>query len=351
MPLILNPLTITLLLIALIALLTWAHLRYWDAKLGVPLPYDEEREIATPDGSMFTLRRLAGNGDARPPVLMVHGLGANHRNIDAEPGLSLARYVHAGGRDVWLITLRSGRPKRSGEPAVRFRDMVLFDVPLAVDEIRRRTGHDTIDYLGFSMGGILLYACFARTVAADKIGKVVIIGSPGRVDLSGFPAWRALQLFADVGVPELPSVVTRLVAFAADTVVTPIHNIIYNPANVSKGVAPRALVNVLTETAGTLVQDFLRWGFGHGGAITMDGEEVVTSLREASGPALFFAGTRDNLAPPHTVAAAYDAWGGEKELRVLGREHGQREDYGHGCLAIGRDLPTDVFEPVRAFLG
>ena len=50
----------------------------------------------------------SGSREILPPVLLVHGVGANHRNNDLHPDFSLARHLAALGRDVWLLTLRSG---------------------------------------------------------------------------------------------------------------------------------------------------------------------------------------------------------------------------------------------------
>ena len=68
--------------------------------------------IATADGSAIELRRVPvpeGVERAGPPALLVHGLALNHRNHDMLEDLSLARYMAKRGRDVWLLTLRSGR--------------------------------------------------------------------------------------------------------------------------------------------------------------------------------------------------------------------------------------------------
>jgi polyhydroxyalkanoate synthase subunit PhaC len=96
---------------ALLVLFTWAHLRYWVRCLTLPLEYVACEVLPTADGSRIELRRVpraTREGEALPPVLLVHGIGANHRNNDLHPDASLARYLAALGRDVWLVTLRSG---------------------------------------------------------------------------------------------------------------------------------------------------------------------------------------------------------------------------------------------------
>src|SRR6185295_5135708 len=148
------------------------HLGYWSRKLGVRMPYELEERLNTPDGAAIELRRLPPASTPSgpplselPPILLVHGLGANHRNTDLLPDHSLARHLSARGRDVWLVTLRSGleRLARAQQRKVRFRAMVEHDLPLAIDTVLAKTGQRALDYVGFSMGGMLLYAALGNT--------------------------------------------------------------------------------------------------------------------------------------------------------------------------------------------
>ena len=338
----------------------WLHLRFWERRLGVNVRYELEERLLTPDGSRIELRRLPAPAkpDGLPPVLIVHGLGANHRNNDLSDDLSLARHLSASGRDVWLLTLRSGVPMRSFLDAwrVRFRAMVHHYVPMAVSEVLARTGASQLDYVGFSMGGMLLYASLAHTVGVEHVRRVGIVGSPAIVRppiglpvpalLAKIPAW----LFPTLRL----RLAARLGAFAAEWFRTPAHHWVYNPHNVAAGVGRTALVNVIEDIPGPLNRDFTAWAAGPGGALTLDGERVLDRLHDVTVPAIFFAGVADRLAPPASVRAAYDAWGlgasPDKSLVLLGSEHGSRADYGHGDLAVGRHAAEDVFEPLRVFL-
>ena len=93
-----------------IVALAIAHVAYWRRRFYVPAEYQHEQVLDTDDGCTIVLRRLPRPDVdiVGPPVLMVHGLSANHRNNDLVPDHSLARHLRARGRDVWLVTLRSG---------------------------------------------------------------------------------------------------------------------------------------------------------------------------------------------------------------------------------------------------
>lgn len=147
----------------------------------------------------------------------------------------------------------------------------------------------------------------------------------------------------------------RLVAFAAHRVTSPIHNAIHNPRNVRPSDVRSALVVIIEDVAGPLSADFAGWAFADG-AVRVDGTPAVEGLRAVDLPALFVAGAADRLAPPESVRAAYARWGADaetavrKRFLVLCRAGGLPHDYGHGDLAIGRDVVRDVFEPVASAL-
>ncbi|AKF08405.1 alpha/beta fold hydrolase [Sandaracinus amylolyticus] len=355
---------------------TIAHYRYWVKRLTVPLEYVLEERIETPDGSAIELRRLPPLREepggvvepapekvpealSRPPVLLVHGIGINHQNNDMLPDLSLARHLATAGRDCWLLTLRTGRSdaRLRERGLMRFERMARHDLPIGIARVLELTGAKQLDYVGFSMGGILLYGSIARTVDPALVRKVVIIGSPGivktRWPLALFAWTRFLPWWL---VPTIPlRLASRMFAFIADVLpATPLHRIVYNPANVERGIAGASLMTI-QDLPAALAYDLVSW-VGRGGPCDGEGRPVVERLEELEIPALFFAGAADQIAPPDSVRAAYDAWARdrpavEKTFVLLGREAGASEDYGHGDLAIGRRAREEIFEPVEAFLG
>jgi pimeloyl-ACP methyl ester carboxylesterase len=356
--------TIAIAAIAILAGLffaAWAHLHYWVRRLTLSLPYATTEQLETPDGARIELRRVPIPGDveraALPPVLLVHGVGANYRNQDLHPDHSLARYLASMGRDVWLLTLRSGlgRWTRAEAARVRFAAMVHHDVPLGVEAVLARTGAVALDYVGFSMGGMLLYAALGRTLPRERVRRVVTVGSPGRVNapallvplLKRVPRW-----LVPAAHNKRPA---QAFAFAVEWVRTPLHRMFYNPTNVSAGLARAALVNMVEDTPAPLNADFLEWA-ATGGDIRIDGERALDGLATIDAPASFFAGNADRMAPPAAVKAAFDAWGSAREgvtkrLLVLGKDFGARADYGHGDLAMGTHVAVELFEPIAKFLG
>lgn len=352
---------LALALVAIFALLTWAHLVYWTRRFALALPYAHTEELVTPDGTSIVLRRLPIPAGARaegtPPVLLVHGLGANHRNQDLQADRSLARHLAAEGRDVWLLTLRSGRPPRSfaDRRRIRFDAMATEDLPVAVRGVLDRTGASALDYVGFSMGGMLLYAALGRSVPEAWIRRAVIVGSPGRVWLSR-PMRAVLRILPRSLVPTLRfRFLARAFAFASEWFVTPFHGVGANPKNLARGTTRAAMMNLVEDIPGALSGDFAAFALA-GGELRVGGKPVLPGLAQVSVPVLFLAGTADRLAPIAAVRKAHDAWAAErpatpKRFSIVGRAHGHREDYGHGDLAIGKHVVEEIFPMIAAFLG
>lgn len=343
--------TVVLLLGTVLAAL---HYRHWVRRLSIEMEYVLTERIETPDGAVIELRRLPFGETSGPPVLLVHGIGIDHRNNDAVPAASLARFLAAQRRDVWLLTLRTGieHPTRKQRRVMRFDAMARHDLPMAVAEVQSRTSARAIDYVGFSMGGMLLYAALGDTIPEEAIRRVVILGSPGRL----VPPFRLVSFLARAPrliVPALPlRIPSRMIAFAADAFHTPIHHLVFNPRNVDRGVAPQTLMTI-RDIPAELMADFASF-LADGGTVRFDGKDVLERVRHHRIPALFFAGGADYLAPIAAVSAAHDAWGSsvgpvEKRLVLLDVTNAGT-DYGHGDLAIGRTARRDLFEPVLAFL-
>ena|GEM_PF-498788 len=357
---------VTLLVSAMVALLFYLcwrlHLAFWSPRLGNSPAYAELEEHTLPDGGVIALRRIRGGASpeataasARVPVLLIHGLAMNHRCFDLDE-TSLARHLAREGFDVWLLTLRSGRSYLSpfGPRHCDFASMVAHDLPFAVDAVRARTGKPQVDVAGLSMGGMLLYAGLGRSLAQDKVRRVIVFGSPGKIRALGpISLSRFLPARLALGVPMRAWL--RTVAFAPRLVPRLLWRRLYNPANLEAPFERRMLWNVWENIPGRLGHDFVSWSAA-GGAITVDHTPVLAGLAHVDVPALFFAGSVDWLAPVTCVRAAYDAWGSalpmvDKQFVVMGREtSGASCDYGHCDLILGHNAAREVFEPAVAFL-
>lgn len=336
-----------------------AHLAWWKHKLTLPLPYETRERLPTADGATIELRRIPRSQELTaglPPVLVVHGVASNHRNQDAHADNSLARHLATRGRDVWVVTLRSGLRRRLfSRFRMRFEDMARNDVPLAVRAVLDRTGASQLDYAGFSMGGMLLYAALGRGIEEAFIRRAVFVGSPGRI----IAPLRVPHWFRRIPAWIVPTLRLRwpavFFAFMSEWFPTILHRVILNPANMSPGMTRLALANCIENVPAELHADFLHWAGGDG-AITVGSQPLLDRVRSARVPALFVAGAADHIAPAQAVRHAFDAWGSEcpsvpKRFLLLGHDVGVARAYGHGDLAMGDRIAADLFDQVARFLG
>ena len=347
------------LLMALVLAELWRlHLVFWHARLDVPMAYHDEEQITLPDGGVIELRRIR-SAHALPsssvPVLMIHGIAVNHRNNDPVPQHSFARFLSQRGRDVWLLTMRSGlgRPSLFGHANQAFSSMRDHDLPRAVEIVLARTQTQRLDVVAYSMGGMVLYAALGRTLEARLIRRVLVFASPGMVRPLG-PL--ALVRYLPVSLtPTVPMrIFTRSLAFAHRALPGSLKRVFYNPTNVCANIARQSMFNMFEDIPGRLGADFVRWA-ADGGRMTLDGAPVLDGLHGINVPAFFFAGSADWLAPEHAVRAAYDAWGRDvpsctKSYLLLGRHSGAKQDYGHGDFAFGTHAHEEVFVPGARFL-
>lgn len=348
---------LTLLAVTVALVWAWHEVTKIAPSAAPKLTYALTESLPTEDGAFIELRRLpppATLAPDLPPVLCVHGIGIDHHNNDMFETRSVARHLMRRGRDVWLLTLRSGvRGALRRSSLVTFDRMARHDVPLAIAEVLKRTGAHRLDYVGFSMGGMLAYAALPSVVPRGSVRRVAIMGSPGRVDVPD-AATRLLSRMAPAFlVPDAPlEPVSRLVGRVAGRLRTPIHHRIINPANMAPEDYPVALATISTIPR-ALLADFAR--FVRSGAVTFEGHPILPALGDLDIPVTFVAGESDRIAQPEHVRAAHDAWGKnvpgvQKSFWIAGPAGGTEHAYGHGDLAMGVRVEAEVLQRIGDFL-
>ena len=334
-----------------LALATWAHYAFWSRRFRVAPPEDETLRAPTRDGWSLALARRRPRGPARAtPVLLLHGIAANHACMDFGVGrLSLAAALAGAGFDCYALDLRGHGGSARGPGAPRASDFDLYlreDVPAAIDAILRATGAARVAIVGHSQGGLLgMAACAALP---ERVAALVALAAP-----THFRAQPALALAA-----RLCFLVTgRLNRFAARSLAPfagwwhpPVSQVAWNANNVDGPVYRRVLANVVENVPAGVLRQFGGWirtDTWRSRDGTVDYRAALARCRQ---PALFVAAVDDGIAPPEVVRAAADAWGGPKELWIAGHEGGCGAPYGHSDLLFGRAAPDEIFPHVSAWL-
>lgn len=321
-------------------------------------PFDAVETVATPDGAHIVLGHLLPRGTPSPlpPIVLCHGLAMNRHAFALDPERSLAAHLASLGRDVWVLELRGAHPD-TRSAATRFSTFdtyVEVDVPTAIAEICSRTGASQVDWIGFSMGGMLAYA-YLGACRGDRVRRLVTMGSPAR--FAAHPHGRRL-------IPPRP-----IVALAGRLRYTPFRSLALlvaplmlkrapyrftravRPWNYSTPMLRSVMASSFGDVPTGVTMQFIRW-INQGTFDSNDGRrDYDAGLREISVPMRVIVGSRDRLAPPPVARHAFDVSGSvEKDFREIGRATGAGREYDHLDLVLGADAPDEVFPLVVDWL-
>ena len=323
-----------------------------------PEPVETHR-VHTSDGWELDLRHVKPTAKPlpAPPVIVVHGIVTNGRNCDVDESHSLARELAKRGFDVWIPSLRgTGESEKRWLATVDanesdFDAYVTRDIPAVIDYVREKTGAREVDYVGHSMGGMILYGYLTR--GGPGIARAVTLGSPvwmrwtGRIEQlvrAGAPFARAANL-----APLRTTVMSTLpIQGSLDG---PVERLLISPENTSVETWQKFMAVGVDDVPGGLGAQFASWM--RRGRFDSEDKTIdyLNGLQRVTVPFLVIAGKIDGIAPPWMVRPAYEALGStRKQWIVLGEANGQSADYNHMDMLLGDRASTDVFPLIAAFL-
>ncbi len=331
-----------------------------DSLLGARHRADERHIGTASDGHPVALHRIRPVGEPRGrPVILCHGIACNRYFFDHHPERSFARALARDGRDVWILEMRGhGHSRRANRlvTALRhkwhFDDYVFGDLPEAFRMVQERTGADRVDWIGHSMGGMVIYA-YLMTHPGEDVGTVIALGSPTFID-NRFWLWKiaaAIHPFVQF-IPHYP---VRMLAWAAAPFILALHPVMPNPfyasGNMRARDAARLFQNILDDVSG---EEFrVGTGFIRNRGFRSATRKIDYSRRfdHVKRPLLVVAGQNDVLAPPRDVFAAYERAGtADKRYVNMSRRDGFSADYGHADLVLGKQALGEVLPHVVDWL-
>jgi pimeloyl-ACP methyl ester carboxylesterase len=351
-----------LLVIALVPLLFFVLLIAWVRALRrflrAPEGFDEVVEVRSADGVALTLGHIRPQGDASPlpPVVLCHGLAMNRTAMAFDPQTSLARMLSAKGRDVWVVELR-GASQGAFDPRVRdatFDTYLAHDIPALLAHVRAVTDQTHVDWVGFSMGGMLAYAHLGAH-HGDEIRRLVTIGSPVHfrgheaARFTGVVPWMVTPFGRRLRAP-LGFLAVAVAPFVRPGLPRPFTRG-FRGSHYDAATLRQIMAAAFSDVPAGVLHQFNRWvrddSFNsEDGAV--DYRERMSAIRA---PALVIAGQGDRLALPPCVKDGYERLGSpEKRFVEMGAEHGSHDDYDHLDLIMGRRAHEEVFPHVLAWL-
>lgn len=313
----------------------------------------------TDDGWRLALHHWPAAGQRRRhPVMMVHGLFANRLNLDLDKRYSVARAAARRGFDVYVLELRGaglsiapgGRDR--GLFQWGFLDYLHRDYPAAMATALEHSGARALHGLGHSMGGMLFYAL--GSTRAPQLCSVTAVGSPLLFMAKlGTRERRLLRLAVSLTPNSTQRRVPLRRLFGAAGRFIPLSSriadgLLLNAANCEPEVMARMAKEGINDVPVQIVLELTRQVFGNGkeGAYAHEAH-----LGRVEVPALVVAGAVDRIAPAAAVAAAAVRLGSrDVRYREMGKQFGDRADYGHIDLLVGTNAPEEVFPLILDFL-
>jgi pimeloyl-ACP methyl ester carboxylesterase len=311
--------------------------------------------VRTPDGARLALHRYAPPlaGEAREPVLMISGYGLNRHALDYDDRYSWARPLAAAGFDTWILELRgSGLSSFAGRRDGSFDDY-LVDVQTAVAHVLGDTGAERLHWVGYSLGGMLLYAFLASAPDTAPVRSGVVVEAP--VDLSAYDVdaisrvvFAALQrlgmmqripyrLLTHLLRPVLPRLFRR-----------PVFARWMNPDNIDPLLLHELMPRVVDDVPTALAAQLLEWIREGRWTAEGRGEDLLRRVGEVDVPLLLLTGRGEFSDRAREALERFRP--GTMEWVECAACHGFRTDYGHADLLFGRRAPEEVFPHVRRWL-
>jgi pimeloyl-ACP methyl ester carboxylesterase len=330
----------------------WGYLCQW--YYYATTSQDETYYFTAEDGWRLAVHHYKPEGAIQGrPVILCHGLSSNRYAFDLPGAPSLSKFLKAAGRDVWVVELRgSGMSAQSrlffSDVPYNwdFEDHLTKDVPAAIDFVLERTGATQVDWIGHSMGGMLILAHLSRHPDAP-VFSALTLGSPvnftnmrtkeidSLLKISPIFGWlpiSPLPFFGRLFIPVINRIPTKLLG-------------LFHVPNITPEIARKTVA-----LAAQLVTSNRIWlTFGRyidtGKFATANGKPYLDGLAEAKTSLFFVGGSRDAMAPDcvdSKICTPDNAVGSRKTL-IVGKESGFSSDYGHMDLMVGNKSREEIF--------
>jgi len=342
--------------------------------------------LQTEDGWDLNVVRINGaaKDSGRLPVVLCHGFGHNGYLWRAGGTESMAQYLARAGLDVWIPDLRgSGSSTKPGFLVMRtfFKmppssiidraprliadftkvnwnvdDHITKDVPAILDLVKRETGCQAVNWVGHSMGGmvILAYMEDMGLVRRDVNGIValcspMIIPHPLNDALAVIQKnpelFKMLNFFVNQGIPSVVG------AASAGSIQTGLDYLYFNNENMSRGAVMELLYYVVEDISPGSVDQFMHL-IATGRFLSADGKTDYSSrLDRIEIPIFAVAGKADNIAEAECMRFLYrDVRSTDKAFKLFGVNSGAIRDYGHTDLIMGMHSKAEVFPVLTQWL-
>jgi lysosomal acid lipase/cholesteryl ester hydrolase len=304
------------------------------------------------------------------PVVLCHGLGLNATFWTISDN-HLPAQLAADGYEVYVFDLRgSGENAKLGrcdrvnkllrqtflceeaESGWTVDDLVKYDVPAILDYVERDAGRNRVNWIGHSLGGMLVFPYLEFSPRPDRIANFVGMGSTiVQAETPQTDMLRANQGLRLLSLVASPGRLGRPLAFVRIPGMEMIDRFYYSNENVDQVTVARFYGYTLEDTGpGALRQlaPYLRYGH----MLSADGKvDYSAMLGEIKTPTLLVAGDGDIMSDVPSTELTFAGLGSpDKAIMRFGKSQGHIDDYGHCDLVWSRHASREIFPPIIAWL-
>jgi lysosomal acid lipase/cholesteryl ester hydrolase len=311
------------------------------------------------------------------PVVLCHGLGLNGTFWTiTDPGTYLPAQLAARGYDVFIFDFRgSGESARVGlvgrvnaelrqtplleigETKWTVDEIIKYDVPAVLDYVKDTTGRDRVNWVGHSLGGMLMFPYLELSPDRWRIANFVAMGSTITfADDAETKAQQLRMLRANRGLRKLSTVMStgrlgRPLMFVRFPGLDKIDKFYYTAENVDKTTVARFYGYTLEDTGSSALLQLEPY-LAEGRFMSADRSiDYVSRLNEVEAPILMIAGDADIMSDVASTELTFKAIGStDKTLARFGKAEGNVSDYGHCDLVWSRYAPKEIFPPLIDWL-
>jgi pimeloyl-ACP methyl ester carboxylesterase len=311
-------------------------------------PRPERVRVTCPDGERIAVHhRRPAVRRFLEPVLLCHGLAANHVNFDFDPPCSLAHAFAEAGFEVFSVDFRGAgdsRPARWWRRyAFDFDDLAEKDAPTLLGHALLAAAAPQAFWVGHSLGALVGYAVVGG--GEPRLRGLCALGAPVYFQYTGWLArlmrgglWLAWpvalrQRWLSIGLAPFLGHVTL-----------PLTEALINPQAIAPRVLRKVYANLVSSMGYRLLRQLADWS-AHDAFRSRDRSiDYRGRLSTVDTPVLVLGGSQDALASPKVVLAQTELLGSsDKTVMLFGRENGDAIDYGHGDLLLGDRAPQEVY--------
>jgi pimeloyl-ACP methyl ester carboxylesterase len=326
----------------------------------------------TEDGWRLGVRHYAPSrpDPGKLPVILCHGLGLNATFWTITDN-HLPAQLAARGYQVYVFDIRgSGENSRVGrcdrvnkvlrqtflceqaESSWTVDDLVKYDVPAILNYVERDTGRDRVNWIGHSLGGMLVFTYLELAPHPERIANFVGMGSTiVQADVPQTDMLRANQGLRLLSHFASPGRLGRPLAFVRIPGMEMIDRFYYSNENVDSLTVARFYGYTLEDTGpGALRQlaPYLRYGHMLSADRTVDYSAL---LGQITTPTLLIAGDGDIMSDVPSTELTFAGLGSpDKAIMRFGKLNGHVADYGHCDLVWSRHAAREIFPPIIDWL-